>query len=263
VTTPPEDEHLPARLRANDAIREGERQIGRAWFRALTRWLDRARPDVVHDDTISPQNVAQHSAFWGQLVESDIVPVAGSVLARIYRSITSRDPLTDPAVADYLNQAGNRLRGVPDAVYSLIVRDVETGIHEGESIPDIAARVQSTMTATGTDYWPNRAVTVARTETMAAVNGGAFFGAHQEAEQRGDPAPFKMWLATEDSRTRPTHVEADQQRTLLSEPFRVGASRLQYPGDPHGAAAEVINCRCVMIPIVLGETLDWTDRQRP
>jgi hypothetical protein len=56
-------------------------------------------------------------------------------------------------------------------------------------------------------------------------------------------------------------VAADQQRTLLSEPFRVGASALLYPGDPMGAAAEVINCRCVLLPIVLGEILDWTNRQ--
>jgi uncharacterized protein with gpF-like domain len=95
---------------------------------------------------------------------------------------------------------------------------------------------------------------------MGAVNAGVFRAAQLDAEQRGDPAPFKMWLATEDSRTRPTHRTADRQRTLLSEPFIVGGARLMFPGDPTGPADEVIQCRCTMLPIVLGDELDWTDR---
>jgi len=94
-----------------------------------------------------------------------------------------------------------------------------------------------------------------------AVNAGIFRGAQLEAEARGDVAPFKQWLATEDNRTRPTHRAADKQRTLLSEPFTVGGARLLFPGDPRGPAGEVINCRCTMLPVVLGETIDWTSRQ--
>jgi uncharacterized protein with gpF-like domain len=90
-----------------------------------------------------------------------------------------------------------------------------------------------------------------------------FRGAELEAERRGDPAPFKQWISTDDTRTRPTHVEADKQRTLLSSPFVVGNSQLQFPGDPRGPAAEVINCRCSILPIVLGDVIDWTERQNP
>ena len=104
---------------------------------------------------------------------------------------------------------------------------------------------------------------MARTETIGAVNAGVFRAAELDAEQRGDPAPFKQWIATEDSRTRPTHHDADNQRTLLREPFIVGGARLLFPGDPTGPAAEVINCRCSLLPIVLGEEIDWTERQRP
>jgi hypothetical protein len=76
-------------------------------------------------------------------------------------------------------------------------------------------------------------------------------------------APFKQWISTEDPRTRPTHVAADKQRTLLREPFRVGGASLLFPGDPRGPGAEVINCRCSMLPIVLGDIIDWTERQNP
>lgn len=262
MTTPEEPD--AARLRANALIRQGEERVRRSWFRSLTRFLDRTRPDVVSGGQINPQNVAQHSAFWGQLMQDEVIPEAASLYSRVRNRVTGRrDPVTDPASAAYLNEVGNRLVRIPDEVYALVVREIETGIAQGDSIPDIATRVQSVLTATGSEYWPNRAVTVARTETMAAVNAGAYTGALRDAEERGDPAPFKVWLATEDTRTRPTHRDADGQRTLLSEPFRVGGAQLLFPGDPRGPAQEVINCRCTFLPITLGEELDWTDRQDP
>lgn len=262
MSTPP-DPLDPSRLRASAFIRRGEAAISRAWFGALTRWLDRTRPEVT-GTPLMPQNVSQNRAYWGELMRSDVVPEAGSLYQRVRNRITQRDePLTDPDAAAYLNEVGNRLVRLPDEVYALIVREIEQGNAAGESIPDIAARVATVLTATGSERWPNRATVVARTETMAAVNAGAYAGALRDAELRGDPAPFKVWLATEDQRTRPTHREADGQRTLLSSPFMVGGAQLRFPGDPRGPAQEVIQCRCVFLPITLGDALDWTNRQDP
>jgi hypothetical protein len=263
MRTPP-DPSEEQRRRANEQIRAGEQRIQRAWFRSLTRWMDRTRPQVIGSGQIQPQNVGQNAAFWGELMESEVVPEAATLYRRIRNRITQRDePITDPDAAQFLNEVGNRLKRVPDEVYSLIVREIETGIAAGESVPDMTARVQQVLTASATPYWKNRAVTVARTEALAAVNAGAYAGAVRDAEARGDPAPFKVWLATEDTRTRPTHKEADGQRTLLTSPFQVGGAQLRYPGDPRGPANEVINCRCTFLPVTLGETLDWTDRQEP
>lgn len=264
MSTPPEDTNLPARLRAQAVIREGEQSIMRMWWSALARWMDRTRPEVLTPDGIRPENVGQNRAFWGQLVESDVLPVIGGVFARVRnRVLGRREPITDPDAARYLNEAGNRLVRVPDEVYSLVIRELERGHGLGESIPDVSARVRRVLTATGSEYWRGRAVTVARTETLAAVNGGAYFGAVRDAAERGDPAPFKAWLSTADARTRPTHVAADGQRTLLTSPFTVGGAQLLFPGDPRGPAHEVINCRCTLLPFVLGETIDWTSRGDP
>lgn len=263
--TTPEDPNAPRRLRASAFIRRGEAAVQRAWFSSLTRWLDRVRPQVLVDDQVQPQQVGQNAAFWGELMRSEVVPEAASLYRRVRNRVTGQrdESVTDPAAAAYLNDVGNRLVRIPDEVYALIVREIERGIAENESVPDITARVQTVLTATGSEYWPNRARTVARTETMAAVNAGAYAGALRDAEERGDPAPFKVWLATDDTRVRPTHDKADGQRTLLSEPFRVGGAQLLYPCDPRGPALEVINCRCAFLPITLGEILDWTDRQDP
>lgn len=262
MTTPPgSDPMLPARLRSLSVIADGERRTGRAWFSSARRFLDRVRPDVTRGGTIDPGRVSDHQTFWTDEVNVRIVPTIAETLRRQFRRVLGRDDdRSDPWVADYLNSAGNRLVRFPDEVYALVVAEVERGIQAGDDIPTVTQRIDELLTVTGSERWLNRARTVARTETMGATNGGAYRSAVLDAEERGDPAPFKLWLSTEDTRTRPTHVAADQQRTLLSEPFRVGTSALLFPGDPRGTAAEVINCRCTMLPIVLGETLDWTNR---
>lgn len=265
MSTPPiEDPHLPARLRAQEVIREGEERIGRSWFRSLTRFLDRVRPKVLREGGVDPGRVSDEQQFWSDQINVEVVPVIESVLGSVWRRITDiGSPRTDPWAQNYLNQAGNRLVNVPDEVYGLIVREIERGISEGLDVPTVRDAVQTVLTSTGTPYWRNRAVTVARTETMGAVNAGAFRSAELEAEARGDVAPMKVWIATDDRRTRPTHDEADGQRTLLRSPFQVGGAQLLFPGDPTGPAQEVINCRCTILPVMLGETIDWTERQNP
>lgn len=262
MSTPPPDDGLPARLRAERIIRDGEAAVSQSWFRSLTRWLDRVRPSVRRDGGIDPGRVSDHTGFWTSQVDVEVMPTVSGVLSNAWgRILPGTSPGGDTWVQDYLNAVGNRLKRLPDEVYALIVAEVERGIREGASVQEIGRRVDVLLTATGSERWPNRAVTVARTETLGAVNAGVYRSAVLDAEERGDPAPFKVWLSTEDKRTRPTHVAADKQRTLMSEPFRVGGAPLLFPGDPRGPAQEVINCRCTMLPVVLGETLDWTDRQ--
>ena len=58
------------------------------------------------------------------------------------------------------------------------------------------------------------------------------------------PELDKVWIATIDGKTRPTHFAADGQRAPLAGSFTVGSASLSYPADPAGPAAEVRNCRC-------------------
>lgn len=262
MSTPPEDPNLPARLRAQAFIRDGEQAVGRSWFRSLTRWLDRVRPSVRRGGGVDPGRVSDHQGFWTELVNVEVMPTISGVLSNAWgRILPGTPPAGDTFVQDYLNDVGNRLVRLPDEVYALTVAEVERGIREGLPVQEVGRNIDVLLTATGSERWPHRAVTVARTETIGAVNAGIYRSAVLDAEERGDPAPFKVWLATEDKRTRPTHVTADKQRTLMSESFVVGGARLLFPGDPRGPAREVINCRCSMLPVVLGEQLDWTRRQ--
>jgi hypothetical protein len=107
--------------------------------------------------------------------------------------------------------------------------------------------------------WQWKARRIARTETIGAYNGGAYEGALFRADEQGlDMA--KRWLATLDTRVRPTHLAAHEQLARIGDPFTVGDAELAFPGDPTGPAHEVIQCRCTFLVHELDE-LDDAERQ--
>ena len=57
----------------------------------------------------------------------------------------------------------------------------------------------------------------------------------------------KTWWSILDSKTRPSHVVADQQEVGVNDFFVVGGSTALYPRDPNLPAKESINCRCVSV----------------
>lgn len=145
--------------------------------------------------------------------------------------------LTDDLVTAYLKTARNRLRHIGDEVWQEVSAQLIQGVSAGESIPELAMRVKSTAGVSDA-----RSLTIARTEVHAAHEAGSY-----DQALFVDPDATKVWLATEDVRTRETHRIADGQRRKLNEPFEVGGGQLRYPGDPLGPADEVINCRCTTV----------------
>jgi len=90
-----------------------------------------------------------------------------------------------------------------------------------------------------------RGETIARTETMAALNQSGVEAMRQAVDSgavRAD-AVTKTWHTARDPRVRDSHAAQDRQSVGLSELFSNG---LAYPGDPAGGAAETANCRCWM-----------------
>lgn len=112
------------------------------------------------------------------------------------------------------------------------------GVLQGDSIPDIAKRLQQV-----TDMDRKAAVRNARTMMTGAQNGGRM-DAYERAAGLGIDIQ-KEWMATLDSRTRDSHQKMDGERVDWKKPF---SNELMYPGDPEGDPAEVYNCRCTMIP---------------
>ena len=115
----------------------------------------------------------------------------------------------------------------------------------GESIPQIQARLETVF------RFNDRVRTerIARTEMLSTSNQG-----HLSAyEQSGDVERIQ-WLSARDDRVRDDHRAADGQIVELGTPFLVGNDRLDAPGIGAGGTLgppeQVIQCRCVTIPVL-------------
>lgn len=124
------------------------------------------------------------------------------------------------------------------------VSDVQLAISQGKSYSEIARSMAKNMDngagATTFRKAYNKAMTIVRTEG-GRIRNEAAYSAMLEAKKKGADIA-KQWIATLDSRTRDSHARLDGETRELEEPFSNG---LLYPCQQGGAAAEVINCRCV------------------
>jgi SPP1 gp7 family putative phage head morphogenesis protein len=122
------------------------------------------------------------------------------------------------------------------AVRFAVRRDIVTAIIQGESIKDLSKRIKKSLEGNANDT-----VRIARTETTRIVNT-----ARQDAFDTAAGLGVEMrkiWVSTNDGRTRPSHRALQGEEVKIDKAFSNG---LQRPGDPSAPASEVINCRCTM-----------------
>jgi hypothetical protein len=256
---------LPERLAKLGTFIELERNTYAEFLDLADRWLAQIRNPVLRPGGVAgidPNGVHAGDLIWRngirEFTQDAIVPILG----RAYADNFDGDfPFTHrPFVTAHLQTVENRLVHIPDEVFNDMRKILQEGTNEGRSIPEIAARVQRELLTSGSDNWRNRATVIARTETIGAYNAGTSDAFDAVAETL-EIDMEKVWLATDDDRTRHTHREADGQRVPLSSTFTVGGVALDFPGDPTGPPQEVIQCRCTMLLVEPGEALDMSDRQ--
>ncbi|MEQ9135748.1 MAG: phage portal protein [Thalassobaculum sp.] len=106
----------------------------------------------------------------------------------------------------------------------------EESFTSGESRQQLIRRIEETYEG----FTEERARTIARTEVHAATQKGTFEGYRQGG------SPIKIWVTVGDNDVRDSH-RIDGEERPINMPFSNG---LQFPGDPAGDAADVVNCRC-------------------
>jgi hypothetical protein len=180
-------------------------------------------------------------SVWRRAVNVFILGPARATWRGSFGRITGRDAPEDDA--GYGDSLPDRLAGFRQQVADRLREALRIGRAKRESPAQLRARVAALLSL---ENWDGQVMTMTRTETMTALNAGAFHGALSEQERTGQPWQ-KSWLATHDQRVRHTHHEADRQARPLHDPFTVGEAALQFPGDPLGPAGEVINCRCAAL----------------
>ena len=149
----------------------------------------------------------------------------------------------EPAVrnritGEILLSLGARITEVTDHVRQHAGVVIRQGLDEGWSIDRTSKALRSSFR----EFAGPRATLISRTEMIGAANAGSLAVAKTTGAM-----PYKRWLATLDSRTRPTHAEANGQVVAIDQPFYVGGATLQHPGAQGAPADEVCNCRCTVV----------------
>jgi len=156
--------------------------------------------------------------------------------------ILGADPLAiESGAADaLLRDKTIRVVRINDTLRESLRVTLREGLNKGEAINDLAARVRLTFQDRA-ENGASRTRTIARTEIGGAVNGS------KRVEMKAQGVKKREWMTSGDEFVRDSHVAVDGEIRDMDEVFSNG---LAIPGDPSGAAEEVINCRCTTTPVV-------------
>ena len=142
----------------------------------------------------------------------------------------------------YVRERAYGRLGDDKAITARLQNELLQAIILGESIPQITTRIKQTA-----DVSRRQARTIARTETLRVANQGRMLGFGQAADMGIEMD--KQWIATNDKRTRDSHLHMHGEKVGVNDKFSNG---LYYPLDPDGPPEEVINCRCTMVSVLKG-----------
>lgn len=184
--------------------------------------------------------------------------------------------LTGPQTK-WVANAREELTGVPpdEAYFSRVQRDrrfdstVRKAINEGRGLT--AGEVDTLTRRYSDNLLQLRGETIARTEAMTALAKSQDEAIRQAIDTGTLNARHvtKVWDATGDARTRPTHMAMDGQRVGMDAAFVTDTgAQLMFPLDTSlGApASETINCRCRvdydmdwLADVLEDDTIDWSE----
>jgi SPP1 gp7 family putative phage head morphogenesis protein len=204
----------------------------------------RAIKTTVNWDDLYPE------ALWTQETMRVLGPFVWAGVARGYEMgvLNARwNGVMDATRQGVIDAAGRVLakaRSIPTTTLEDMRRTLLQGIERGESTEALASRIQAVFT----DTTASRARTIAQTTAVSAFETG------QQLAFQDAGITRHRWLSQRDERVRESHQIVDGEEVEIGQPFSNG---LLYPGDPSGSAAEVINCRCSVLPLLPDETKDW------
>lgn len=181
------DPWLSERLAAAAEVTQAERAIRQQFWAELSGWLVETGRAVMRDGgRPDPHAVWARVPAWREAVEAVLRGQIFKALGIAFRKILGPSYAWDQRVfvSDYLAQVRNRLVRIPDEVFDLIAHEVATGVNLGETIPQLRDRIDTVLSTTASERWPNRATVIARTECLpgdAVVNGAYATGAYRRA----------------------------------------------------------------------------------
>lgn len=182
------DPWLPHRLAAESAISQAELRLYNSWWGSFSSWLVGVRRSVLSGTTPDPSAVWAHAPAWAQTMTGFVSGPVKDTVGLAFDTLFGEGYAFDarPAVSTYLAAVHNRMVRTPDDVFDVVATSIARGAGQGLSIPDVAALVDHTLASSNVEQWQGRAVTVARTETIGALNFGRSDAFAAVAAELGD-----------------------------------------------------------------------------
>lgn len=192
-------------------------------------------------EKVKATDYAKHAEYAAGVYELNYM-YEGYILETAYQVRLAYGKLNIEAVKESILNPLDKIAALEgkERLKNSVRRAITQGIVKGESVSRVAKTVMEGMNKNLAS-----AERIVRTETVRATNAGNL-DSMTFAANRGLPIK-KKWLATLDSRTRDSHQGMDGEVRDVDKPFSNG---LMFPGDPAGAASEVINCRCRMVEYI-------------
>lgn len=144
-----------------------------------------------------------------------------------------------------------RVAQITETTRSQIADIVQRGLKDGLGVDEIAKAIREKAPT----FSALRSAVISRTE----LHSSAMYASTNVAKASSVQL-LKEWVSVEDGRTRDfgegdgvidefSHRAMDGVQVPIDDPYVVPSAlgfddRLMYPGDPTGAAANIINCRC-------------------
>lgn len=207
---------------------------------------------ITEDQRHSVQQALTRGLIDGKNPRSTALEIIGRVNRITGRREGGIVGLTEQQAQFVANARAELASGLPADLRSYLGRNrrdrrfdalVNKAIKDGAGIPaDMIARLTGRYSDRLLDL---RGETIARTETLAALNQSGLEAMNQAVDGGAVDAETvtKIWHTARDPKVRDSHAAIDRQIVGLNGLFSNG---LAYPGDPSGGAAETANCRCWM-----------------
>lgn len=144
--------------------------------------------------------------------------------------------IADSAAIQVLKAKLIKVTEINDLTRQKLRNTLAEGLENLESASQLQQRVRDTF-----NFIESRSLTIARTET------GQSMAAARDAAMDQLKVPKIGWGTAGDGAVRDSHAAQAGMVVPRGELFPNGCA---YPCDPAGAAEEVINCRCVAIPVL-------------
>lgn len=189
-------------------------------------------------------------AQWGETLSDLSIPyyeqAAENSLKQVADELgTPAWNVQDPRIQEVMRQKANKVTKITERFWERLRGTIADGIQASETMGEIATRIRNEFNGAAS---PARTLMIARTETATAAS------AVRHINLRGEGVKKHEWADSKDGHVRDDHITLGKTEAVeLNHNYMddLGQSgTLRYPCDVVGPGDQVINCRCVEIPVI-------------